>query len=86
MACNSKYSKDNHKLFDIAIDSGGGCAGAGSLENDKITFCKICDKIGYPHEPIIFRKVVIEKWLPFNYFRPYEKHEHKTKNTNIKKV
>jgi hypothetical protein len=78
MTCNSRYSKDNHKRFDITIDGSGG---AGSLDNDKIIRCRICDKIGYPHEPIIFRKVIIEKWVPFDYFKPNQRHQHKTSTT-----
>jgi hypothetical protein len=61
MTCNIIYSKDNLKVFDIRIDSGSSsCGGAGSIDNDKIILCKICNRNGHPHEPIIFRKVSLK--------------------------
>lgn len=53
--------------------------GAGSISNDKIKSCKICAAYGFHHEPIVFRKITIIKWVAFDYFRPYQKHEHKTR-------
>jgi hypothetical protein len=83
MTCNIRYFKDNLKVFDTTIDVGTGGGGAGSLDNEKIILCKICTSNGYPHEPIIFRKVVIEKWFPFEYFKPWQKHQHKIKTTSV---
>jgi hypothetical protein len=54
--------------------------GSGSLDNDEIKCCKFCAANGFPHEAIIFRKTTIVKWVPFNYFRPWQRHicKHRT--------
>lgn len=51
--------------------------GPGSLPNEKVPKCKICAANGFPHEPIIFKKIVIEKWQPFDYLSPWQQHKHR---------
>jgi hypothetical protein len=33
-------------------------AAAGDLSNDKVPYCCICKKQGYPHEPVKIQKIV----------------------------
>lgn len=76
MTFNNKYSKLNHKSFDISYSEAIAC-GTSSIDNYKIKRCKICTSNGYPHEPIIFRKnTITEKWIPHDYFTG-RIHEHK---------
>jgi hypothetical protein len=65
--------------FDYLTHKHDGIGGPGSLPNDKVRNCTICAGNGYPHEPITFKKEVVEKWIPFDYFEPWKEHRHKRK-------
>jgi hypothetical protein len=67
----------NH--FSSLIYEDTSIGGPGSLDNEKIKCCKICASNDFFHEPIIFKKVVVEKWIPFDYFKSWQQHRHKKK-------
>jgi hypothetical protein len=70
MTTAMNYSYDlNDKFFHIG--------GPASLVNDSITTCKICAANGFPCEPIIFRKVVVDKWQRFDLPIPWQQYKHK---------
>ena|SRR5690348_12190962 len=94
MTFNSRYSKHNFKSFDISSSEAVVVCGPGGISNERIKLCRICAANGYPHEPIIFHKipgkvlsnglVEIARFEVYDYFRPYQKHEHKHKPQNFK--
>lgn len=53
----------------------GPCSiGAGSRNNEKITYCTICVKNGFKHEAIVFYKPVeFERTQLLDYFQPIER-------------
>jgi hypothetical protein len=73
---HSNYTHYKDKFF--PLDEQNYAGGPGSMENDKIKCCKICAANGFPHEAIIFRKTIVVKWIPFDYFRPWQYHSCKT--------
>jgi hypothetical protein len=77
---HNNYTHSEDKVF--SLDEGN-VGGSGSLENDEIICCKFCAANGFPHEAIIFRKATIVKWVPFDYFRPYQRHVCKHRTNRI---
>lgn len=56
-------------------------SGAGSLPNDRIKCCRICQRNGFPHEPIVWRETSLPtgqiEAIAFDYFKPTTRHIHK---------
>lgn len=94
MTHNSKYSNLNLKSFDTSSSEAVVVCGPGGINNERIKLCRICAVNGYPHEPIIFHEVPgkllsnglreVARFEVYDYFRPYQKHEHKHKSKENK--